>query len=146
MTTPTTEVITVVGGYRVTLKGRVHLIDKQRSCSCGRKNCSAIASVTAYLRAGGQRAPEASVPQPSTLVCCPICQAPAHGSIAARDWMCTVDRQHYFVWRVERLRKARDHVLQSADSYTREVLAAFASSEVRTAFVATHALTYAAGA
>ena len=146
MTTPISEVITVIGGYRVTLRGRLHLIDKQRCCSCGRKNCSAIAAVAAYLRAGGQRAPEINMSLQPTLVCCPICQAPAHGSIAALDWMCTFDRQHYFRWRVERLRKARTHVLQAANPYTREVLAAFASAEARTAFVSAHALTYPAGA
>jgi len=142
----TLEVLTVVGGYRVTLQGTLHVVNKRRRCSCRSPECAAISAVAAYLRAGGQRAPEASVSAQPTGLYCPICQAPAHGSIAALDWMCTVDRQHYFLWRVERLRQARTHILQSANPYTREVLSAFASAEARAAFVSAHTLTYPAGA
>jgi hypothetical protein len=48
---------------------RVHLVDKQRRCSCELgADCPAIEAVAEYLRNGGQRAPD---PMPA----CPICGA-----------------------------------------------------------------------
>ena len=145
---PTTppEVMTVVGGYRVTLRGKLHLVSKQRTCSCRRPHCPAIPAVAAYLQAGGRRAPAAGDVTECTPFPCPICQAQAHGSLATKDWMCTIDRTHYFEWRVQRIRAARAKALQRASPYVREVLSAFASNEARAEFLSTHALTYAASA
>ncbi len=146
MTTTLPQVLTVVGGYHVTLHGRVHVVNKQRRCSCGRLNCSAVRTVAAYLRAGGQRAPEATTPPQPAALLCPICQSPALGSLETRNWMCTADRSHFFLWRVQRIQQARAKALQSASPYTLKVLTAFASNEARTAFLAAHPLTYPAGA
>jgi hypothetical protein len=73
------------------VRPRVHLVDKQRSCSCPLKEtCPAIDAVAEYLRNGGERAPD---PLPA----CPIC-----GAETLRDplwdshytgepgWRCTV--------------------------------------------------------
>ena len=103
MNAPPANVVAVVGGYRVTLKGRVHIVNKQRACSCGRRNCPSIQAVTAYLRAGGQRAPAVCVTSTGNTFPCPICQAEAHGSLERRDWACTLDRTHFFTWRVQRI-------------------------------------------
>jgi hypothetical protein len=146
MNTSSTEVVTVVGGYRVTLKDGVHLVNKQRRCSCGRRNCRSIHAVAAYLRAGGQRAPEASEPPAPNDLTCPICQSPARGSLEARNWTCTADRIHFFVWRTNQLRAARAEALKDASPYTLDVLSAFDSNEARAEFLAAHPLKYAAGA
>ena len=146
MTPATPAVITVVGGYRVTLKGIVHMVSKKRRCSCGCHNCPAIGAVAAYLQAGGQRAPEANEPPKPNSLTCPICSAPAQGSLQLKDWHCTVDRAHYFEWRVQRIRVARAKALQGASPYVHEVLTAFASNEARAAFLSLHALTYPASA
>ncbi len=138
-------VVTVVGGYRVTYKGAVHVVNKRRSCSCGRR-CPAIPAVAAYLQAGGQRAPAASEPPKPNGLMCPVCGAPAQGSLQLRDWHCAVDRSHYFEWRVQRIRVARAKALQGASPYALEVLSAFASNEARAEFLSAHALTYAASA
>jgi hypothetical protein len=141
-----TEVSTVVGGYRVLLHGELHVVDKRRRCTCRRPSCGAIKAVATYLRAGGPRAPDLATSPPSPVVCCPICQAVAHGSIESRNWQCAVDRTHYFLWRVQRFRQAREKALASAPPYVHEVLAAFASDEARAAFLSKHALAYPAGA
>jgi len=146
MTPSTPAVVTVVGGYRVTYKGAVHVVNKRRSCSCGRRHCPAIPAVATYLRAGGQRAPAASEPPKPNGLMCPVCGAPAQGSLQLRDWRCTVDRSHYFAWRVQRIRAARAIALQNASPYAREVLSAFASNEARAEFLSAHALTYPASA
>lgn len=146
MTPSIAEVSTVVGGYRVRLRGELHIVDKRRRCTCQRQHCVAIAAVAAYLRAGGLRAPDAAAAALPPVVCCPICQAPAVGSLARKHWQCTSDHSHYFLWRVQRLRQARDALLSTAPPYVHEVLAAFASTEARAAFLSNHALTYSAGA
>lgn len=146
MTAPPANVLTVVGGYRVTLHDQVHVVNKQRRCSCGRRACRAIPAVEAYLRAGGQRAPTMCTTTTSHTFPCPICQAEAHGSLERKEWACTLDRTHFFTWRVQRIQAARREALQSFSPYTREVLSAFASNETRTAFVAAHPLKYPAGA
>jgi hypothetical protein len=142
----TVEVSTVVGGYRVMLHGELHVVNKRRACSCGRPHCAAIKAVAAYLKAGGQRAPEAKEPPKLAGLTCPICDAPAQGSLQLKDWHCTVDRSHYFEWRVQRIRVARAKALQGASPYVHEVLSAFASNEARARFLAAHPLTYPAGA
>ncbi len=139
MTEAITKVSAVIGAYHVRLRGELHVVNKLRRCSCRRARCPAIQAVAAYLRAGGPRAPE-------PLVRCPICQAGAAGSLERQDWNCLLDRGHYFQWRVQRLREARQRALHDATPYAREVLTAFASNEARAVFLAKHALTYPAGA
>jgi hypothetical protein len=146
MTPSALAVVTVVGGYRVTLKDVVHVVSKQRTCSCRRPQCPAIPAVAAYLQAGGRRAPAAGGVTEGTSFPCPICQAQALGSLQLKDWHCTIDRIHYFEWRVQRIRTARAKALQCASPYVREVLSAFVSNEARAAFLSSHALTYAASA
>ncbi|MBI9050007.1 MAG: hypothetical protein JEZ00_11340 [Anaerolineaceae bacterium] len=45
---------------------RVHVVDKNKTCSCGDPHCWSILAVADYLRSGGQRAPMG-------LPACPIC-------------------------------------------------------------------------
>jgi len=52
--------------YRVILSDKKHLVEKDKSCSCGMKICAGVAAVEDYLRAGGNRAPESLPP-------CPVC-------------------------------------------------------------------------
>lgn len=52
--------------YKVVLDSSIHLVEKNKTCSCGVKFCHAIHSVEDYLRNGGERAPEC-------LPLCPIC-------------------------------------------------------------------------
>ena len=146
MTPSVTEVSTVVGGYRVMLCGELHLVDKRRRCTCRRAHCAAIPAVAAYLRAGGLRAPDMMAPPPPPRILCPICRAAAHGSLVNKNWMCTLDHSHFFAWRTQQLRRAREKALESAPAYIHEVLTAFASNEARAAFLSTHALTYPASA
>ena len=146
MTPSIPTVVTAVGGYRVTLKDAVHVVSKQRRCSCGHPTCSAIRAVAAYLQAGGQRAPAVSEPPNPSGLTCPVCGAPAQGSLQLKDWHCTADHSHYFEWRVQRIRAARAKALQSVSPYAREILTAFASPEAREKFLAAHSLTYPAEA
>ncbi len=146
MTTLVTEVSTIVGGYRVMLRGELHVVNKCRRCSCRRAHCDAIAAVTAYLRAGGPRAPALPIVLPPPAVGCPICQAAIWGSLQSKNWHCTLDHTHYFLWRVQQLRQARQRALQAATPYTREVLTTFASAKARADFLSNHALTYPASA
>ncbi len=141
-----TEVSTVVGGYRVMLHGELHIVNKRRHCTCRRPHCAAIKAVATYLRAGGPRAPELLLPPTVPALRCPICQAAACGSLENKNWQCTLDHSHFFAWRVQQLRRAREQALRSASPYTREVFAAFASDEARAAFLSSHALPYPAGA
>jgi hypothetical protein len=46
----------------------IHIVDKQKTCSCGDTQCWAIMAVAEYLVQGGQRAP-------LSLPVCPICGA-----------------------------------------------------------------------
>ena len=146
MTDSVTEVSTVVGGYRVLLHGELHVVNKRRRCSCRRPRCDAIQAVAAYLKAGGPRAPAYTTSPPMLTVRCPICQAAALGSLESKRWQCTLDHAHFYAWRVQQIRQARERALASAPPYVHEVLAAFASHEARAAFLSNHALTYAASA
>lgn len=65
--------VTIEGSrYRVDLgenaPSRRHLVNKNRECSCGERDCPAIDEVKRYLQAGGRRAPHLEVPD-----LCPIC-------------------------------------------------------------------------
>ncbi len=139
------EVMVVKGGYRVTVKGQVHWVNKQRQCSCTRTSCAAIRLVADYLRCGGQRAPDSKAPNPPNAFSCPICGAPATGSLEKRNWACSADRRHFWSWRTAQLRAARAEAMKDATPYTREVLTAFVSDQARAEFLSAHALSYAAG-
>ena len=142
-------VVAVQGGYRVTVKGAVHFVNKQRQCSCTRKNCSAVRAVAAYLQSGGYRAPAANTPQPPHTFPCPLCGAPATGSLEKRRWACTAERLHYHQWwgaQLRALQKERTAWLKQNDPYRHELAVFFQNDEARQVFLAAHALSYAAGA
>ena len=117
MTTVTPE----VGCYLVRLVGpegiRAHLVGKDKHCSCGgnpKRWCSHMRAVVAYLKAGGERAPEAAgdgslrdsrpaVPQGGGPIPedCPICGAGV-SALGLDAWRCRDDPAHYYQWRGER--------------------------------------------
>ncbi len=141
------EVITVVGGYRVKIGNRLHIVDKQRRCSCGRPGCLAINRVAAYRKAGGQIAPCASsVPTITEKRLCPICGEVIKGSIVSNRWTCTTDRMHYWQWRGERLKTAHARFTMEVSPYTIEILKSFASNAIREEFQEQHRLRYPAEA
>ena len=125
---------------------RFHTVKKDKSCSCGTKNCLAVKAVDAYLRGGGQRAPEqsrlADLPE-----CCPICES----AITRRgsDWACTRNTLHYHQFRVQRLRAARQQYVESLPAGQRQAFDDlhnfFADTQAREAFLQQHALPYPAG-
>jgi hypothetical protein len=98
---------------------RTHLVGKDKHCTCGgraRRWCSHIRAVAAYLKAGGDRAPEGdgsgSVHDSDPLgqrreigeevpEACPICGAEVE-RLAPRGWRCLEDSSHYYRWRGER--------------------------------------------
>ncbi len=141
------EIVTVQGGYRVRLGEAVHLVNKQRQCSCGRRNCTAIRAVAAYLRAGGQRAPD-NAAQTLREPGCPICGAPIRGSLD-RLWTCTACRSHYHTWRVSRLRASRAAYLDWLKEHAPErfdLEMFLMDGRARESFLSAHALPYPAGA
>lgn len=85
--------------YLVVMDGHSHVVGKDRRChTCNDGQCTAVNEVALYLKAGGQRAPDAVPPRaraPDPLPPCPICGAPVvvdhvldrlkHG----RGWRCT---------------------------------------------------------
>jgi hypothetical protein len=95
---------------------RTYSVDKQKRCSCGgtaKRPCRHIRAVAAYLRQGGQRAPEehsmlrlrdtpgsppSGGPAPLT---CPICGT-AVETQEVGFWRCPKDPSHYWQWRGER--------------------------------------------
>ena len=72
--------------YLVVLDGHSHVVGKDRRCHTCNDECMAVAEVARYLKAGGQRAPDAVSPiRGSTtarartlapLPACPVCGAP----------------------------------------------------------------------
>ncbi len=107
-----TRVMVVGYRYKVdfgpSVKPQVHLVDKQRCCSCELgSECPAIEAVAEYLRNGGQRAPNPMPP-------CPIC-----GAETVRDrkwdgkytkelgWRCTAGGlRHFLEAKAERIKEA----------------------------------------
>ena len=141
------QVTTVRGGYHVTLNGKPHFVNKQRHCSCHKQNCPAIRAVAAYLRAGGQRAPELAEGTKMPDRTCPICGAPATGT--TQQWRCTQSNEHYHRFRVNQIRAAaaqRLVWLKEHDPYQYELAMFFMDDAARSAFLAAHALTYPASA
>ena len=147
MTPSTPEVITVVGGYRVLWQGKLHVISKQRACSCGRPQLfgdPGSGSVSpGWWAACTRRYPAAATPRADLpdLPVAGVWLAASQGLDPARPIAVTSS-----FGASEHLRAARAKALQSASPYTLDVLSAFASSEARAEFVAAHSLTYAASA
>ena len=71
---------------------RYHLVNKNRECSCGAKDCAAIEAVRRYLLAGGPRAPD-----PEETPACPIC-----GGKTYRDRVWDGKYTRTFGWRCAR--------------------------------------------
>jgi hypothetical protein len=85
------EVSVVGNSYRVIdSKSSTHYVTKEKTCSCGVPDCTAIKLVAVYLKKGGKRAPD--FPK-----ACPICGAAIH-----RDptWDCHYS--HRPGWRCEK--------------------------------------------
>ena len=125
---------------------RFHTVKKDKTCSCGQKNCNAVKAVTAYLSGGGQRASEQArsneIPER-----CPICGTPV--TRRGSDWACTRDTSHYHQFRVNRLRALRQQYVETLPTERRaefdELHGFFADTAARETFLQQHALTYAAG-
>lgn len=85
-----------------------HLVQKDRTCSCGEKECVAIKSVEDYLRAGGSRAPDPMPP-------CPICGSKTYPDRDSKHrnpythevpWLCeTGGRSHYIQAKGQRIQE-----------------------------------------
>jgi hypothetical protein len=144
------QVVAVQGGYRVSLGKSVHVVNKQRQCSCARKDCPAIHSVAAYLRAGGQRAPDVQISLLREFSTgCPICGEPITGSLEQRRWACTANRDHYHAWRAARLRASQAEYLnwlKEHAPYRYELEMFFLDGHARNEFLNTHTLSYPAEA
>ncbi len=128
--------VAVAAGYQVKIGRVVHVVNKNRQCSCRRPDCPAINQVQAYL--ASTSAPAAS--KPNTFAC-PVCGAEASGSLENKRWKCSADPRHPWAWWAERIRQARESALSQADPYTRDLHRFFASNE-RAAFLDAHRLSY----
>jgi hypothetical protein len=110
-----------LGGYSVDfgygVKPRLHQVDARKwlrcSCELG-AGCPAVDVVTAYLRNGGERAPQA--PQNFLVTApknCLVCGAPAYfdpklsSRIRGAGWGCSqAGQRHYYAWRAQLTRDA----------------------------------------
>jgi hypothetical protein len=123
---------------------RFHTVQKDKTCSCGLARCNAVKAVEAYLKGGGQRAADTNSHLPPAS--CPICGAAI--KVEGTGWRCTRDGTHYWLYRTQRLRAAREQYLNGLSVDERrdwdEILRAFDPNE-RAQFLAAHALTYPAG-
>ncbi len=110
---------------------RTYAVGKDKTCSCGgtaRRPCRHIKAVAAYLKKGGERAPEPRPAEPKLSLppaaaaaqaapaTCPICG----GKVQVLDpfgakplWRCSNSNLHYWQWRGEQGVRAfltsRDH-------------------------------------
>ena len=139
------------GAYLVDLGARhaprFHTIQKDKTCSCGVPRCRAVLAVEGYLKGGGQRASEPAVNDPRSGGRCPICGALTTGS--SKTWVCTADRAHYWLYRIQRLRAARERWIESLPAEERRYHDAIwqtaCGGTEREKFLSEHALTYPAG-
>ena len=82
--------------------------------------------------------------QKDTELKCQVCGEPVTGS--PTYWCCPASKYHYWRWRTDRLRKARQEWERTRTPYQREILGTFKSEHERAQFLAQHASTYPAGA
>ena len=75
---------------------------------------------------------------------CEICDKPATG--LPTHWCCSASKYHYWQWRTDRLRKARQEWERTCTSYQCEVLGTFKSDQERARFLATYTTSYPVGA
>jgi hypothetical protein len=84
-------------------KLQVFSVGKDKTCSCGVSACRHVQAVADYLRAGGERAPEAGenvLPAASSsALVCPLCGAGVR--VNGPYWRCERDASHYWLWRAE---------------------------------------------
>lgn len=124
---------------------RFHTVRKDKTCSCGMSRCNAVKAVEAYLKGGGQRVADTN----SHLLpaSCPICGAPI--KVQGAGWNCTHDRTHYWLYRTQRLRAAREHWIESLApeelAYRDEIWQTASDHRARENFLIEHALKYPAG-
>ncbi len=110
-----TTVTPHIGFYEVSTVDQwgiqVHQVGKDKRCTCGgtgKHLCRHIKAIIAYIKAGGERAPERrpmlkvreSAPPTVVPVTCPICDAPVVPERRGR-WHCPRSTAHYFEWRGE---------------------------------------------
>lgn len=95
-----------------------HLVKKDRTCSCGEKDCLAIKAVGDYLRAGGKRAPEPLPP-------CPVC-----GGSTYQDWEHKNPHTHELAWVCNS--GGRSHYLQAKAKRIQENMAKHPRLELMT--------------
>ncbi len=87
----------------------VHVVSRNRTCSCGETNCGAIRAVLNYLKAGGKR-------PPNPVVLCPICGSETVVDTRWMDrdkdgkrcfgWQCKKGgRTHFFEAKTARIQK-----------------------------------------
>jgi len=103
-----------VSGYAYLVKydngisNGTHVVRKDRTCNCtAGAECQAVQEVQAYLRAGGERAPEIPpgfwpyVPEKCP-VCGAACEAAPHydRSKSGKGWRCIAEAGHYFLARL----------------------------------------------
>ena len=75
---------------------------------------------------------------------CHICGEPVTGSPTC--WCCSANRYHYWQWRTDRLRKAKQEWERMRTPYQREVLGTFKSDQERARFLTSHTAGYPVGA
>jgi hypothetical protein len=94
--------VTTKGSYYYVLLGensKMHIVDKQKMCSCGQPDCPALGAVRDYLKSGGERTADGPF-----LPCrCPICGdeiVPDHNLNGAYTkepgWQCKSGGKHHF--------------------------------------------------
>ena len=78
---------------------RYHRVNKNKLCSCGKPDCTAIQAVRRYLASGGMRAPDPLELQP-----CPICGSKVYperiwdGKYTHQvGWVCSQGGIHHFL-------------------------------------------------
>lgn len=99
---------TKFGFYVVVCDEQLRIVMKDKTCSCGRGDCTHVQAVADYIKAGGvlaQNVGAVSESRPERrLTECPICGGSiVYGKYAWSDtsiWHCN-DSSHYWLWRAE---------------------------------------------
>jgi hypothetical protein len=120
-----TAVVTITGYFyrvdfcnaddlRASLSAMTHRVSKEKRCTCYRSaSCPAVSAVTAYLKAGGERAPDPPPGfYPVSPASCPICSAPTvfdhrlSSKQRGAGWRCTQGGSlHYWEDQVQVLKQ-----------------------------------------